>query len=477
MTTNGTLDRLNPTRTVCLVMTDNVAPSNNVSRCISITMVNDQAPSFDLCLGLNSTIAASVKEKEDIGAYVGTIQACSLDKPPNDTDMIYTITDGNNPVACYDGKSPFTIDPVSGNITTAVRLLWNCTSMVILNVTVTRRNGSKADTGATKQVVIYIDPIDDSGPSFDANVNGTCRGVGTTVTEGILDFIPPGTKFVQMYAGDCDAPVYGKHNYSLDPQSIIFYDSNDHGISSSVPKAFQIDPITGDVSTNLSDYRMYSYGYFEMTITATDDKKRSATAILTVFIVREGQRLKFVFGKDPSNIRPIAQQFLAGTNNFLSMYNKDISASGATLNSHVDQNAYYYFNMTDMCFQVIEGKMVLSVDDGIPLFPPVTTVQWKGYMEQLYKDYNVQGGPKACYVKTTTHWWSGYWFLWWLLIALALFIFVVALILNILACCFWPVYTRSYLKNRPYIVLDEPPMPRSPISDFGEWQESSHRFN
>lgn len=51
---------------------------------------------------------------------------------------------------------------------------------------------------------------------------------------------------------------------------------------------------------------------------------------------------------------------------------------------------------TDMCFQLIEGRKVLSVDEGIPLFPPVSTVAWNDQMEQLYTDYNVQGGPKVC---------------------------------------------------------------------------------
>src|SRR6218665_1426448 len=59
---------------------------------------------------------------------------------------------GNDPKPCYvpPGTAPFSIDPNTGIITTNVKLLWNCTDMVMLNVTVTRRNGSKADTGATK---------------------------------------------------------------------------------------------------------------------------------------------------------------------------------------------------------------------------------------------------------------------------------------------------------------------------------------
>src|SRR6218665_208474 len=87
-----------------------------------------------------------------------------------------------------------------------------------------------------------------------------------------------------MYAGDCDAPIYGKHNYSIDPtMSITFYDSRDTSSISRVPNAFLIVPITGDVSTNLPDYRKYSFGFFLMNITATDDMRRTANATLKVW--------------------------------------------------------------------------------------------------------------------------------------------------------------------------------------------------
>ena len=42
---------------------------------------------------------------------------------------------------------------------------------------------------------------------------------------------------------------------------------------------------------------------------------------------------------------------------------------------------------------------------------------------------------QRCYPPLTTHEWSGYWWVWWLLIALALLIFLLALILTIIICC------------------------------------------
>lgn len=53
------------------------------------------------------------------------------------------------------------------------------------------------------------------------------------------------------------------------------------------------------------------------------------------------------------------------------------------------------FFRTDMCFQVIEGNTVLSVDKGIEKFPPVSQVDWKDQMLNLYKTYNVIDGPKV----------------------------------------------------------------------------------
>lgn len=483
--TNGSLklDVFKRWQMVCLTLTDTSPPSTlATTRCMNVTFVSSQPPGFDICPWYNgSALQANIPEHMDPGTYVATVVACSPEKPPNDTNMIYNITGGNDPIDCYGGKKPFKIDPVSGNITTDVTLLWNCTRSITLNVTVSYPNGTKATNGSTRQVVITVDPTDSSGPTFGSLLPGSCRGVDTEVTDGILDFTPPGTVFIQMYAGDCDAPQFGKHKYTFDSNGITYRLPGDSVYVQNVPNAFVINNSTGDIMTNLLNYRQYSRGYFEMTVVATDDKMRSATAKLTVFIVREGQRIKFVFGKTPNDLKPVAQDFVDGTNSFLSNYNTNLNsykAYGVVLSTHIDKNAYYYFNETDMCFEVIrQGDMpeVLPAMEAIQLFPPDSTSNWNKTMTELYKKYGVIGGPQVCYVKTTTHWWSGYWFLWWFLIALALFIFVIALILNILACCFWPMYTRGYLKSRPYIVLDEPPV-TSPVSDF-EWQESMHRIN
>lgn len=39
-----------------------------------------------------SALLANISEHMDIGTYVATVMACSPEKPPNDTNMIYTIT-------------------------------------------------------------------------------------------------------------------------------------------------------------------------------------------------------------------------------------------------------------------------------------------------------------------------------------------------------------------------------------------------
>lgn len=99
---------------------------------------------------------------------------------------------------------------------------------------------------------------------------------------GILDFTPPGTVFIEMYAGDCDAPQFGKHSYTFDSNGITFRLPGDSVYVQNVPNAFVINNSTGAIMTNLLNYRQYSRGYFEMTVVATDNKMRSATAKLTV---------------------------------------------------------------------------------------------------------------------------------------------------------------------------------------------------
>jgi hypothetical protein len=257
------------------------------------------------------------------------------------------------------------------------------------------------------------------------------------------------------------------------------------GVVVSVPGAFAIDAVTGWVVTQLTSYMQYYKGYFTMLITATDPLQRYAQSTLTVYIISDSERLRYVFGNGPKVVAPYASAFVQNINTVVQSQPMYASTPGNTpnitadiLRTHVTSSTSLDFSESDLCFHVIQNQQVLTIAQVESIFNNIPT----NMTSPIYSQYNVltvsNTGPnqylQPCNVHITTRWWSGYWFLWWLLIALALFIWVIALILIICVCVYWPISRRNFFQNRPYVVLDDPPM--APASDF-EWQQTIHRVD
>jgi len=477
LTTNG---RLNMTeqRTYSLVIQalDSGVPSLISRRSITIQVYSDKPPTFTACSGNFSElmVSAHTLEQQPTGNPVITVTACSNDIDPK---IYYYITAGNESyLNISTNNPPFGINKNTGLIFTTNVLKWLDSPIIFINVTASNDSFGPATAlntpGATITVKVYIDGQDNDGPHFDPNPDlpSFCRGIGLKVTQGILDITGYNVQVKQFYAGDCDSPENRAHTFSL--SVIQFFPPDNPNTATQVPDAFIIDPLTGWVYTHRNSYREFTDGIFTMKVVATDKKGRTAVAELRVYIIRESQRLRYVFDQTPKKVNSSIDPFVGTINTALNQQNgSDRLMVPDILRLHVNQVAELEFDKSDLCFHVTEKERVLSIKE-------VQTLYVNLPLNDTYTRYGVirstKVTPEPCNVKVTTRWWSGYWFLWWLLIALALFIFVIALILIICVCIYWPISRRNYFKSRPYVVLDDPPM--APASDF-EWQQTIHRVD
>jgi hypothetical protein len=480
LTTNGPLNRTEQ-RTYSLVIQalDSGVPSLISKRSITVELYSDKPPTFTACSGNFSElmVTAHTPELQRTGNNVTTVTACSNDITPK---IYYYITAGNESyLNITSNNPPFGINKETGRIFTMSVLKWLDSPIITINVTASNDSFGPASAlgtpGATIMVKVYIDGEDNDGPHFDPNPDkpSFCRGIGLKVTQGILDITGYNVQVKQFYAGDCDSPENRGHTFSL--SVIQFFPPDNADTATLVPDAFVIDPVTGMVYTHRNSYREFTDGTFTMKVTATDKKGRTAVAELRVYIIRESQRLRYVFNDRPKKVNASIDPFVGTLNTALNQRNGSdrLMVPDGPLRIHINEEAELEFDKSDLCFHVTEKERVLSIVEVQKLYSELPINPYT-----IYSQYGVINGtkstPEPCNVKITTMWWSGYYFLWWLLIALALFIFLIALILIICVCVYWPISRRNYFKSRPYVVLDDPPM--APASDF-EWQQTIHRVD
>jgi hypothetical protein len=86
-------------------------------------------------------------------------------------------------------------------------------------------------------------------------------------------------------------------------------------------------------------------------------------------------------------------------------------------------------NQNDEFEQYLGENEVIGVDVSFESASAFRNVVPKSYGRCIFQ--------QRCEVKTTTKWWSGYWYLWWLLIALALFILLCSITFIIVICYMW----------------------------------------
>ncbi|KAK1169607.1 hypothetical protein AOXY_G8441 [Acipenser oxyrinchus oxyrinchus] len=218
---------------------------------IQVTDVNDNPPLFD-----QQVYKQTIPEVVYPGSFVLQVTARDKDQGPNG-DVKYSILQDHGTHSDW-----FTIDPVTGIITTATELDYETDPKPRIIVVAT--DGGRPALSSTAVVNVVLQDINDNEPVFDSNFYNV----------SIKENTAAGTCFLQVTATDADGGSFGTIFYSIGS-----------GIGSVVPTQFTIGKETGQICTSLTLDRDQGPSSYDFTVTAVDGGGLNSMAYVKVFLV------------------------------------------------------------------------------------------------------------------------------------------------------------------------------------------------
>ncbi|XP_035522449.1 protocadherin-16 [Morone saxatilis] len=218
---------------------------------IQVTDVNDNPPLFD-----QQAYRQTIPEVVYPGSFVLQVTARDKDQGPNG-DVRYSLLKGKNSHSDW-----FSIDPVTGIITTATALDFE--SEPAPSVTVIATDSGRPPLSSTAKVDIVLQDVNDNTPVFSSNFYNA----------SIKENTPAGTCFLEVTATDEDRGSFGAISYTLGS-----------GSGSAVQTHFTIDKETGQLCTRTALDRDEGLDKFDLTVTAMDGGGLSSVARVRVSVV------------------------------------------------------------------------------------------------------------------------------------------------------------------------------------------------
>ncbi|KAK2828340.1 hypothetical protein Q5P01_019374 [Channa striata] len=218
---------------------------------IQVTDINDNPPLFDQQL-----YKQTIPEVVYPGSFVLQVTARDKDQGPNG-DVQYSLLKGKNSHSDW-----FSIDPVTGIITTAAALDFE--SEPAPSVTVVATDSGRPPLSSTAKVDIVLQDVNDNTPVFSSNFYNA----------SIKENTAAGTCFLEVSATDEDRGSFGAITYTLGS-----------GSGGTVPTHFTIDKETGQLCTSMALDRDEGFDKVDLTVTATDGGGLSSVARVRVSVV------------------------------------------------------------------------------------------------------------------------------------------------------------------------------------------------
>uniref|UniRef100_A0A8C1ZWM1 Protocadherin-16 n=1 Tax=Cyprinus carpio TaxID=7962 RepID=A0A8C1ZWM1_CYPCA len=238
---------------LCVMATDSGTPPLRAesSFTIHVTDVNDNPPLFD-----QQAYKQTISEVVYPGSFVLQVTARDKDQGPNG-DVRYSILPDKKTHASW-----FTIDPITGIITTANKLDYETDPKPSIKVVAT--DGGRPPLSSTALVEIDLQDSNDNEPVFES----ICYNVS------IKENTSAGTCFLEVKADDADGGSFGAITYSIGS-----------GPASAPSSQFTINKETGQVCTSVALDRDEGSESFDFTVTATDGGGLTSSASVKVSLV------------------------------------------------------------------------------------------------------------------------------------------------------------------------------------------------
>ncbi|XP_037778261.1 cadherin-23-like [Penaeus monodon] len=444
ITTRVALDREQRAQyTVVVVAQDLGRPPQLASRLlvINITDADDNLPAFVKLPG-EKPMDVQVEEEAALDTEVGYVEARDDDVGENSL-INYQITDGNT-------NGLFGINRTSDNrgiIYVKGRIDREKVGSVTLTLLCgkygrrmpTRKVYDPTDP-AMMQVRVLVTDLDDNKPTFAKDI----------ITTGVRVDAALQTEVVKLEAEDKDPtalPIrYAIHNISFshieDTVELLPEEEvNATGV-------FLLEESSGVLRTNAPLTR-YAHGIFTLFITAlsspTDDP---AVAHVMIYVLRDSDLLRFVFGVTPGEVRRQLNTFKKEVENVLFV---NSSLNIYDTNYYTDANGAIDFSSTGSCFQLVgrnmrETKELLDPSDNSEL-------------EKVFGKFTVKK-VERCVPRRESR--QADWVEVWVLV-IAAFIGVGGTIAACSVCCLYSRYRKRLKRHQQHMRLLESPPPAAPV--------------
>lgn len=247
---NGILDREEINKyNLTIVATDKGVPARTATAFLIVIVndVNDHEPVFE-----KSEYSTVLSELTPIGTYVASITATDADTGVN-AQIYYSFVSGND-------NQWFFIDTNSGLITTQKYLDREVQGSVELKIAA--KDGGPNPKYAYTQLKITILDENDEAPEFSQKL------IHVNLTENT----PANTLIAMLTATDHDQGTNGSVTYSLQSD-----------IEQNYPKTFQLDSLTGQLTTKIRLDREYISKY-EIEVIAKDQGIPPQSSTATVYL-------------------------------------------------------------------------------------------------------------------------------------------------------------------------------------------------
>lgn len=443
--TAGTVDReVREQYTVVVVAQDLGRPPQLASRVITIniTDTDDNPPIFPRLPG-DEAMEVEVEEEAAVGTVVGHVSAQDMDSGDN-AFIDYRITFGN------DGGL-FGINRTSDNrgmIYVKNRIDREEVDSVTLTLLCgklgrrmpTRMEYDRANP-AMMQMLILVRDLDDNKPSFER----------AELTAGVRVDAALQTEVVRLRAYDKDPtaqPIrYAVHNISFSHLEDTVELLPDEEVDAE--GTLLLEGTTGALRTNAPLTR-YAHGTFTVFITAASAPPPATPAMakVTIYVLRDSDLMRFVFGLTPGEVR-----------RQLANFRKEVEGAlpvAASLNIY--DTTYYSnadgaidFTTTGSCFQ-LEGR---NLHDTKVLLD----ARQNPDLDKVFNRFTVRKVERCVPRRAST---GADWVEVWVLV-IAAFIGVGGGVAAITVCCLYSSYRRRLKQHHRHLRLLESPPSVGPV--------------
>uniref|UniRef100_UPI003AAE43FE cadherin-23 isoform X1 n=1 Tax=Centroberyx gerrardi TaxID=166262 RepID=UPI003AAE43FE len=316
----------------------------------------------------------SVPEHSPSGTVVGNVTG-AVDADEGSNAIVYYFIAGGNSDGNF-GLSPAGVLRVRKNLDREETPVYSIIVKASSNRNWTVPRGHRASRARAldptrdptlQEVRIYLEDIDDQSPRFTK----------LEYTAGVAADAKVGSDVIKVEAIDNDIGNNSLLHYHIVTIRYIKLQSNE---TKDMGNIFIISEKDGVIKT-YDLFMAYDPGYFQLEVLVCDEAGHSDVAMVSVYILRDDQRVKIVINDIPENVRLFQDEFI----NLLS------NITGAIVNVddiqfHVDKNGMVNYGQTDMLIHVVSNQTnrILDVERVIQMID-----ENKEQLRNLFRKHNI----------------------------------------------------------------------------------------